>query len=314
MTTAERPREASRARYPDEEGYVERDGVRLFYELYGDGEPTVFLLPSWSIVHSRFWKAQIAYLARHFRVLTFDGRGNGRSDRPSEPAAYRAPEFVNDAFAVMDATGTEGAVNVSVSAGTMWSLGMAALQPERVLGAVFVGPTTYAATDDMPDWMHARVNERLEGYDGSEAPYNRHFIRDHYREFAEYWSAKCTPEPHSTRPIEFAVEMALDTTPEVIIATLDAVGMDTVDSPDHVFAAGVKVQRPMAAQLRCPVLVVQGELDLVCPPEWGRALAEDSGGELLMLPDAGHVPHARKPVRFNLALRDFVERVAAGAA
>ena len=77
--------EQSRARYPDSEGYVERDGVRTFYEVYGEGEPTVLLLPTWSIVHSRCWKLQIPYLARHCRVVAFDGRGNGRSDRPAEP-------------------------------------------------------------------------------------------------------------------------------------------------------------------------------------------------------------------------------------
>ena len=85
MTTIDAPaaaREQTRARYPDQEGYVERDGVRVFYEVYGSGEPTVLLLPTWSIIHSRHWKAQIPYLARHARVVTFDGRGNGRSDRP----------------------------------------------------------------------------------------------------------------------------------------------------------------------------------------------------------------------------------------
>ena len=82
--------EQTRARYPDEEGYVERDGVRLFYEVYGSGEPTVLLLPTWSIVHSRHWKMQIPYLARHCRVLTFDGRGNGRSDRPVRAATPTA--------------------------------------------------------------------------------------------------------------------------------------------------------------------------------------------------------------------------------
>jgi pimeloyl-ACP methyl ester carboxylesterase len=86
----------SRARYPDEEGFVERDGVRLFYEVYGSGEPTVLLLPTWSIVHSRHWKMQVPYLARHCRVLTFDGRGNGRSDRPTDPQAYAEAEFAAD--------------------------------------------------------------------------------------------------------------------------------------------------------------------------------------------------------------------------
>ena len=65
MTTLLSTPEQSRARYPDEEGYVERDGVRVFWERYGEGEPTVLLPPTWEIVHSRFWKGQIPYLARH---------------------------------------------------------------------------------------------------------------------------------------------------------------------------------------------------------------------------------------------------------
>ena len=51
MTTIDAPvtaREQTRARYPDEDGYVERDGVRVFYEVYGSGDPTILLLPTWS--------------------------------------------------------------------------------------------------------------------------------------------------------------------------------------------------------------------------------------------------------------------------
>jgi pimeloyl-ACP methyl ester carboxylesterase len=73
----------TRARYPDDSGYVERDGVNVYYEVYGEGEPTVLLLPTWSILHSRHWKMQIPYLARHCRVVTFDGRGTvSPTDRP----------------------------------------------------------------------------------------------------------------------------------------------------------------------------------------------------------------------------------------
>ena len=138
--TAAPAREQTRARYPDEDGYVERDGVRTFYEVYGEGEPTVLLMPTWSIVHSRHWKMQIPYLARHCRVVTFDGRGNGRSDRPSEPDAYREEEFAADALAVMDATGTERAVLVSLSRGAERSLHLAAGHPERVDKLVFIAP------------------------------------------------------------------------------------------------------------------------------------------------------------------------------
>ena len=114
--------EQTRARYPDEDGFIERHGVRTFYERYGDGDPTVLFLPTWSIVHSRSWKLQIPYFARHFRVLTFDGRGNGRSDRPRHPDAYREEEFAGDALAVMDATLTKRAILVSLSRGAERSL------------------------------------------------------------------------------------------------------------------------------------------------------------------------------------------------
>ena len=74
--------DASRAAEPRESGYADVDGVRIAYDVYGEGEETLLLLPPWAISHSRYWKAQVAYLARHFRVVTFDARGNGRSDRP----------------------------------------------------------------------------------------------------------------------------------------------------------------------------------------------------------------------------------------
>src|SRR3954470_21176020 len=96
----------SRAVTPRESGYADVDGVRIAYEVFGEGDETLLLLPPWSIIHSRSWKLQIAYLSRQFRVVTFDGRGNGRSDRPGSADEYGARVSAGDAIGVLDATGT----------------------------------------------------------------------------------------------------------------------------------------------------------------------------------------------------------------
>ena len=71
---------------PGREGFVECDDVKVGYEVFGSGVPTSLLLPTWTIIHSRFWKLQIPYLARHFRVVTFEVRATAvqivRSIRP----------------------------------------------------------------------------------------------------------------------------------------------------------------------------------------------------------------------------------------
>src|SRR5262249_42773105 len=121
-----------RAAVPLAEGDVARDGVRLHWEQYGEGDTTIALLPTWSIIDSRHWKFQLPYLARHHRVVVFDGRGCGRSDRPANAAAYTHMEFAADTIAVLDATGTERAVLVSFSCGALWALQVAADHPDRV--------------------------------------------------------------------------------------------------------------------------------------------------------------------------------------
>jgi len=78
-----------RARYPDHDGFAERDGLKIGYEVYGRGERTVVLPPPDPIVHSRVWKGQIPYLSRYARVVAIDPIGNGRSDRTMDAARFR---------------------------------------------------------------------------------------------------------------------------------------------------------------------------------------------------------------------------------
>src|SRR5436305_4371402 len=180
--------EQSRARYPDEDGYVERGGVRVYYEVYGQGEPTLFLLPAWSIVHSRVWKMQIPYLARHFRVITFDGRGNGRSDRPTEVEAYLESEFAADALAVLDRTETDRAVLVSLSRGALWGTLLAAEHPERVAGIAYIAPAMSIDPDNPERVLVSSVTQP--------EPFEKPPWEDDYEAFLQWFFAHMFNEPH----------------------------------------------------------------------------------------------------------------------
>src|SRR3954449_8536641 len=101
MAIADAVAPAHRALAPEQSSFADVDGVRIAYEVYGQGEQTLLLLPPWAIVHSRFWKLQVPHLARHFRVITFDPRGNGRSDRPTTTESYGPRRLAQDALAVL---------------------------------------------------------------------------------------------------------------------------------------------------------------------------------------------------------------------
>ncbi len=284
--------EQTRARYPDESGYVERDGVKLYWEVYGSGEQTVFLLPTWSIIHSRHWKMQIPYLARHCRVLTFDGRGNGRSDRPE--SGYSEREFAADALAVMDATETERAALVSLSLGAQRALLLAAEQPERIEGAVFIGPSVPLGERPEARAIVGAWDKELDSDEGW-AKYNRYYWLKDHKSFLEFFFSQMFNEPHSTKPIEDCVGWGLETSAETLVAT-EAFGKDL----------DAETTRELAGRLRCPVLVIQGSQDAITGPDRGVALAEATGGDLVMLEGSGHGPHVRDPVKVNLLLREFL--------
>ena len=291
--------EQTRARYPDVEGYAERDGQRLFYEVYGEGEDTVFLLPTWSLFHSRHWKMQIPYLSRHFRVLAMDGLGNGRSDRCRDPRRYAADEFARDCLAVMDATGTQRALTVSLSRGAQTALELSRLAPQRTAGAAFVGPMFPYTPSHWTLLLHPRLAGRfrrpLPAYRGWMHMNAIHWLED-YPGFAEWFVSRGFSEPHSTKGIEDGVGWALDTDPETLIAT--AQGRLLRDR--HTL-------RDLARTISGPALVIHGDRDRITPFRDGRALARLADGGLEVVRGGGHFVHARKPVQVNVALREFSE-------
>lgn len=298
-----------RARPADGQGYVDSSGIKLHYEVTGEAGPTILLLPTWTIVHKRFWKAQVPYLARHFRVVAYDGPGNGLSDRPLDPTGYAHDAQVRHALAVLDATGTTSAVVVGLSMAAGWALQLAAEHPDRVLGSVLIGATvpvtdghaarrTVASESDLPA---SRVP--LLGRDAVEhwAKYDPRYWLEHHEDFLWFFFGMCFPEPRSTKQIEDCVAWGLDTTPDVLVAEAGAAWPERET-----------VERWCRA-VTSPVLTIHGDRDMISPLSRGQRIAELTGGRCVVMEGSGHIPLARDPVPVNRLIRDFADRFRAPA-
>jgi pimeloyl-ACP methyl ester carboxylesterase/predicted glycosyltransferase len=275
-----------RALYPVREGFVESGGGPISWEQYGEAERTVLFMPPWQIVHSRVWKMQLAYFARSFRVLTFDARGSGRSGRPA--TGYDHDSGAGDALAVLDATATPRASLVCFSRSTWHGLILAAEHPDRVDHLVL----TATAADDTPR-VGPRFHQILEGHDVPDR-WNAHDWQAHYEEFLHYFFHEAFPEPHSTKQIDDGIAWGLDTTPEILVRTMDESSCRTPIAE-------------LLARVRAPTLLIHGSDDRIRPLALAeRAHMAIAGSRLIVFDGSGHGPQLRDPVRYNLTVRDFL--------
>ena len=283
-----------RAREPDRSGFAVRDGVRISYEIFGDGPQTIVFFPAWSVANSRIWKAQIPYFSRFARVIAFDGRGNGKSDKDAR-LDYSDEAYVDDALAVLDATSTTRASIVALSAGARWALPIAARRPELVERLVCIAPAVPLA-EPTPARAAAIVGFESEPalHDGWNKMNRRYWEAGGYRDFLEFFWRECFPEPHSTKQIEDGIGWGLQTTPQTLAATVVAPGLTAEETAQF------------AGNVRCPVLVMHGTRDRIVPFARGKALAEATHATFLALEGSGHIPTARIPIAVNMMLRDFL--------
>jgi len=284
-----------RAKLPHTEGFVDRDGVQIHYEIYGEGDHTILFVPAWSIVHSRIYKAQIPYFSDRFRVIAYDPRGNGKSDRPKSSKSYSSDEFADDALAVLDATGTTRAILFGLSIGGLVGSIVAANFPERVEALITVSGRMPLVRDHIGR-SASKFDEKFENPQDWQK-FNRAHWRDHYPDFCEFFIGQIFPEPHSTKQVEDALLWATEGDGETLTKTV---------------TAGPPVRYPvtedMYRRIACPVMLIHGTDDAICPPAMSEKVAELTGGELHMAPGAGHAAHARFPAWTNTLVRDFLAR------
>jgi pimeloyl-ACP methyl ester carboxylesterase len=225
---------------------------------------------------------------------------------------------------VLDRTETERAIVVGLSDGGWFASLLAALHPDRVVGTVLVGTATplgepHAHRTGLP------FDEELDTDEGWRGRWNRHYWLRDYRGFLEWFAAQIFNDPHSTKQREDFVDWGLETTPEMLLVTMEApmwTGHEdekalpiTGDGDEGLGWRSDEMReraRETYGRIGCPVLVIHGDSDVCDPYSGGVEVAAATHGRLVSLAGCGHVPVARYPVRVNLLIREFLDSVRAG--
>jgi pimeloyl-ACP methyl ester carboxylesterase len=254
-------------------------GVRIAWHSAGGprtGDPeggVTMLMTHGYAASSHMFAPNVRALADRHRVLTWDLRGHGSSDAPTDPAAYSAAAAVDDMVAVLDAAGVERAVVAGHSLGGFLSLRFHAQHPDRVRGLVLIdtGPG-YRQHEGRTAWNKMAVgfatNLEERGFAGHAG------------------GAEFDPSVHVHGPTGLAMAargiltqhdaMVIESLPDIAVPTLVIVGAD--DAP---FIAG---SHYMANKI--------------------------PGAALVVIDGAGHAPNVSHAATFDRAVGDFLDGLA----
>ncbi|PHS27282.1 MAG: alpha/beta hydrolase [Robiginitomaculum sp.] len=285
-----------RARFPDSEGKINRDGIQLHYEVYGQGEQSIlFIPPWWPMVTARCFKGQIPYFSQHYRCIAYDPLGNGQSDRCVNLDAYGAQNHIDDALAILDATNTASAILFGYSCSGSLCAALAARYPDQVDAVITISTTSSLA----PPHARRRPDDYTKHFDQPVGwqKYNREYWKEGYADFVDFFSQQIFTEAHSTKQIEDTQTWAAQTKGEALITANDAAD----NSPPF-------MDRTDYQKIHCPMLLIHGAEDAIIPVASSKAVAAATKGELLVIPGAGHAAHGRYPALVNTLMRDFLAR------
>src|ERR1700750_1102933 len=143
--------------------YLNRDNVKIYYEVHGDGPPLI-LTHGYSST-SAMWKGQVEALSKHHRLILWDMRGHGRSDYPEDPNAYSEALTVGDIAALLDVVGAQKAIVGGLSLGGYMSLAFYRAHPERVAALLIIDTGPGFKNDDARDVWNKRALDTAERFE-----------------------------------------------------------------------------------------------------------------------------------------------------
>lgn len=264
---------------------LQTDGIAIYYEEEGAGEPVVLIGGLTSTVE--VWELQRRALAQAYRVVLPDNRGSGRTRVAADDGSRSIRRFAADVLALLDGLGLERVHLVGASMGGMIVQQFAVDHPERLRsliiacshcgGAAAVQPPPEAAT------RLVSGSSAGAGADAERAGLEVVFHPDSFerrREAVELYQRTKKAWPHP--PHEVARR---------------ALAVRDFDVSERL------------RDLRVPTLVICGADDAIIPAENSRELARRiPGAELVVIPAAGHVFFVEEPDATNRALLEFLAR------
>jgi len=268
------------------------DGVGLEVEVAGDG-PGLLLLHGLGGAKEDF-ADHVPTLARDHTVVTFDHRGHGASDNPTDPAAYSLERLVVDALAVADATGLDHFRLLGHSMGGMVARKIAIQESSRVDALVMMDTSAGPIPGFDPELMDVGVDVALT--QGKQA----------LKDLLDMVSATETPAYRrvlAERPgfVEFEARK-WDGMSEIMWGTLA-----------HELAHQSDDLPAMVASMRAPLLLLVGAQDkpfVIASELMADAIA---GAQLEVVPDAGHSPQFENPSAWIAAMMSFLSALPATA-
>ncbi|MHB1469839.1 MAG: alpha/beta fold hydrolase [Solirubrobacteraceae bacterium] len=262
------------------------EGFRLRVSDRGAGPDTVLLVHGWKGSH-RLWDKVVVELAARHRVVSFDLRGMGESDKPR--CDYDFDDTTRDVAFVIDELGLRDVTLVGWSMGCTVSLRYMASDGHGVERVVLMnGPLRLTQTEDFP---HAMVPAEFEGY---------------VRDMAERWPAS---------EYEFQRDSLRDPQP----AEAQLLYGIALQTPLDVALAYVRAQakldmRETLAQLPVPVLAVYSRYDPYYPTSLAEHIAGAApDGQSVLMEQSAHGVPLEEPRAFAEALERFIASRSAGA-
>jgi 3-oxoadipate enol-lactonase len=267
---------------PVEAGFADANGARLYYEVYGKGEP-LLLIPGRGTNHLS-WADEVPAYAPEFKVILFDPRGTGQSSFPEGVESSMAL-LADDAAGLLDALGVDAAHVLGWSLGGMVAQEMALRHPDKVRSLI-LGDTTPGGLHSIPaeDWTTAALVASTT--QGPTAP-----------NFLELFFPPDYLAEHRSEAIDYVKRIFAGPPmpPQAAVAQLQAqTGHDTYDRLPSITA---------------PTLVVHGADDPLIPAENGRILAERiPGAELILVEGSRHLVAPDKAAEVRAAVLGFLRR------